>query len=144
MSTITRNAGGASAYFHPHNRTTQAFNDHVAFSSDDHDVSRKEWLLVTDELLRIRNLKDDWDGEGTEAPHPALVDGAITLAEYLRGKGNSPPIRVHASVNSTVYFEWHTELGYREIEVVSPVEAESRFVCKGTDKTEVMFLYRQS
>lgn len=144
MSTITRQAGGASAYSRPAYPTFQAFDDHGLFGPDDQDAAGQDWSSVIDELLRIRTLDDDWDGEGTEAPHPALVDGAITLAQTLQARGVTPPDRVHAGVNATVYFEWHTPLGYREIEVVSPVEAECRFVRKGSDETEVVYLSRQS
>src|SRR5262249_1596214 len=75
------------------------------------------WSQLIDELLRIRNLEDNWDGEGTEAPHPALVHGAITLAQTLEARGHPPADRAIASVNGTIYFEWHTPLGYHEIEV---------------------------
>jgi hypothetical protein len=114
------------------------------FGPDDPEAPTREWSSVIDELLRIRTLEDDWDGEGTEAPHPALVDRAITLAQYLQAKGDTPPDRVHASVNATVYFEWHTPLGYCEIEVVSPMKVECRGVRKGSDETEVLHLSFQS
>jgi hypothetical protein len=90
------------------------------------------WNVLIDELLRIRNLDHDWDGEGTEAPDPMLVDGAITLAHRLKLQGYPPADRVHASVNGTVYFEWHTlPFGYQEIEVTSPVDTEVRCVPRG-------------
>lgn len=118
----------------------------VAGTDPGEDVLAKihAWANVIDELLRIRNLEDDWDGEGTIAPNPALVDGAITLAQNLRDQGDLPPQRVHASVNATVYFEWHMPEGYREIEVLSPVQAECRFVRKGTNTTDVVSMSRQS
>jgi hypothetical protein len=102
------------------------------------------WDRLIDELLRIRNLSDDWDGEGSEAPDPALVDGAITLAQTLQAGGDSPAERVLASVNGTIYFEWHTPLGYREVEVTSPLDAESRFVRTGSNEVEVVRLSRRS
>jgi hypothetical protein len=144
MMTISGSAGGASAYSRTGYPAYSRLDDVVALRSNDGDSSFRQWSSTIDELLRIRTLKDDWDGEGTEAPHSALVDGAITLAQYLQSKGNIPPDRVHAGVNATVYFEWHTPLGYREIEIVSPVEAECRFVRKGYDQTEVVYLSRQS
>jgi hypothetical protein len=76
-------------------------------------------------------------------PHPALVDGAIKLAQYFQACGVAAPDRIHASVNGTVYFEWHTPLGYREVEVLSPVEAEGRWVAKGATETEVFQLVLQ-
>ena len=87
------------------------------------------WVHLVDELKRIRTLKDDWDGEGTEAPPVSLVDAAITLAQKLEANGYPPADRVIASVNGTIYFEWHAPGGYQEIEVTSPVHAEFRTVC---------------
>lgn len=102
------------------------------------------WDQLIDELLRIRHLEDDWDGEGTEAPHPALVDGAIALAQCLQAMGKQPADRIHAGVNGTVYFEWHMPLGYLEIEITSPVDAEGRWVRTGADQAEVFRLSRRS
>jgi hypothetical protein len=99
---------------------------------------------LIDELLRIRNLEDDWDGEGTEAPHPALVDRAVTLAQSLEASGHQPADRVIAGVNGTVYFEWHTPLGYQEIEVTSPLDAECRWVPKGSAVAVVFALTRRT
>lgn len=144
MTTYTRSAGGASAYSRTSFSTFQPLDDLSGFGPDNQENPARGWSPVIDELLRIRTLEDDWDGEGTEAPHPALVDGAITLAQTLRDKGGTPPDRVHVSVNATVYFEWHTSLGYTEIEVVSPVEAECRSVRKGSNATDVVYLSRQS
>jgi hypothetical protein len=97
-------------------------------------------MQLIDELLRIRNLKDDWDGEGTEAPHPNLVDAAIILAQNLAASGFPPAERVIASVNGTIYFEWYTPLGYEEIEVMSPLDAEYRCVQKNSNETTVVGL----
>ena len=113
-------------------------------NSEHEETSAQTWQLLLDELLRIRNLKDDWDGEGTEAPHPALVDGAITLAQYLQANGGPPADRVIAGVNGTIFFEWHTPLGYQEIEVTSPMDAECRWLRKGSDVAEVVHLSRRS
>lgn len=143
MTTITRLAGGASAYSRTSYSAFQPLDESGVFGPDNQESPVRGWSPVIDELLRIRNLEDDWDGDGTEAPHPALVDGAITLTQYLQVKGIMPPDRVHASVNATVYFEWHTPLGYTEIEVASPVEAECRSVRKGSETTNVVYLSRQ-
>ncbi len=113
-------------------------------NSEPAEAPTQSWSLLLDELFRIRNLKDDWDGEGTEALHPALVDGAITLAQHLQAKGVPPADRVLAGVNGTIYFEWHMALGYQEIEVTSPMDAECRWVPKGSDVTEVINLSRRS
>lgn len=144
MSTFTESARGASAYTYSDYPRFQPLDESGFFRSDDVDTPTTAWSRVVDELLRIRNMENNWDGEGTDAPHPALVDGAITLAKTLQAKGVPPSTRVHVSVNGTIYFEWHTPLGYGEIEVFSPVDAECRWVRKGADKTEVVVLSCQS
>jgi hypothetical protein len=83
-------------------------------------------------LLAIRGLDDDWDGQGAEAPPPALVDAAITLAQTLEARGLTPPHRVIAGVDGTVSFEWISCSDYLEIEVMSPDYAEYRFVRSGS------------
>lgn len=143
MTTTSHLAGGASAYSRSSCLTSQPLDERGVFGLDDQESPDRNWSPVIDELLRIRNFKDDWDGEGTDAPHPALVDGAITLAQDFQAKGVAPPDRIHASVNATVYFEWHGPLGYTEIEVVSPVEAECRSIQKGSNITEVVYLSSQ-
>jgi hypothetical protein len=89
------------------------------------------WKDVIARLQRIRHLKDNWDGEGSVAPSTDLVDGAIAFARDRQVNKRLPPDRVIASVNGTVYFEWYSFLGYCEIEVTSPMEAEYRWIFKG-------------
>lgn len=130
MSGVIQSARGASAFTQP-NRS---------FFSTKAEGIPHSWTPLIDELLRIRNLNDDWDGEGTEAPHPHLVDAAILLAQNLAARSFSPAERVIASGNGTIYFEWHTPRGYQEIEVLSPLDAVSRFVPKDSNETTVVRL----
>ena len=102
------------------------------------------WSKSFDELHRIRDLRNDWDGEGSEAPPPGLVDGAVTLAQWLESEGTPSPERILAGQNGTIYFEWHSQSGYVEIEVTSARDAEYRWVPKDTDATKVMALSRRS
>lgn len=124
--------------------TFQPFEDIGSYGADKEEDRERAWEATIDELLRIRKLEDDWDGEGTLAPNSALVDGAINLAMKLRAQRMSAPDRVHASVNETLYFEWHDADGYLEIEVVSPVDAECRVLPKGSNTAEVYYLSCQS
>ncbi len=63
------------------------------FGNSEHEETPAQiWSPLIDELLRIRTLKDDWDGEGTEAPHPALVDGAIAWLNTSKRRGFHPRI----------------------------------------------------
>lgn len=141
MITMNRCANGASAYPRTYRLPRHIFTIRSAFSSSDRDSAEQKWWSIIDELLRVRNLKDNWDGEGALAPPPELVDSAITLAKTLKDNGVPPPDRVHASVNATVYFEWYNPLGYGEIEVVSPVDAQCRFVHNDSGSTEVVSLF---
>jgi hypothetical protein len=86
------------------------------------------WGRIIDELARIRQLRDGWDGEGSPAPPPALVDGAAALARRLKAANVQAPDRVAAGVNATVTLEWFTPQGYMEAEVTSPAEATLRWV----------------
>ncbi|MCX7701186.1 MAG: hypothetical protein N2039_09935 [Gemmataceae bacterium] len=142
MSLVTQSARGASAFtLADPPWSASGIGDAPFYSKIDDDYAHT-WPQLIDELHRIRQLEDNWDGEGTEAPPPGLVDGAIRLAQYLKTRGYPPADRVLASVNGTVYFEWHNPLGYGELEVMSPLEAEWRWVPKGSDATTVVRLTR--
>jgi hypothetical protein len=143
MTTVLKDAH-AAAFFSQADPIRSRFLDEIGFFGPIAESSNVQWKDRIDDLLRIRSLTDDWDGEGTIAPHPSLVDGAITLCQTLQSKGSAPPDRVHAGVNETVFLEWHTPAGYQEIEVLSPVEAECRSVPRGSDSVQVCRLVRFS
>jgi len=67
------------------------------------EPSARSWKNCVDELLRIRNFQDDWDGEGSPAPSIEVVDGAMKLARTLDARGVVPAHRVAASVNGTIH-----------------------------------------
>jgi hypothetical protein len=140
---MTRAARGASAYTRADDGAPWAVSEiSLPPVAGANDAASAAWRRLIDELLRIRNLRDGWDGEGTPAPHPSLVDGAIRWAQDFKAIGVSPADRVIAGVNGTVYFEWHAPL-YQEIEVTSPIDAEWRRVRKGSDLAEVGRLSRR-
>ncbi len=83
------------------------------------------WNDRIDDLLDIRRLTDDWDGLGAPAPKPRLVDSAIMLAGWMRGRGVLPPARIVPGLTGTVLFEWQPGPGdYVEVEVTEPFTAE--------------------
>ncbi|MBY0231034.1 MAG: hypothetical protein K2W96_17245 [Gemmataceae bacterium] len=141
MTQIIQDARGAAAF-----HTPEDFRDRVGDTTrnvvDGKAAIRSAWDALIDELLSIRGYKDDWDGEGSQAPHPALVDAALKLALALKGNGSVPADRVVAGVNATVTFEWFAPEGYTEIEVSSPLDAEMRRIVRGADKAEVYRLVR--
>lgn len=99
------------------------------------------WKEVIDELLAIRCLPDDWDGQGSPAPATVLVDRAIALACNLRARGIGAPHRAIAGVSGTVFFEWHDHDGYREIEVSSPDRADYTLIRKGSETPDKSFSF---
>lgn len=82
------------------------------------------WSQRMNELLAIRALDEDWDGQGAKAPSTVLLDSAVQLAELLRQRGIDPPCRIVPGVNGTVIFEWQQDATYREMEVIQPGRAE--------------------
>jgi hypothetical protein len=101
------------------------------------------WARLIDDLSAVRGLSDDWDGQGADAPPPAVVDYAVTLARAFQAIGLSPADRAIAGANGTVLFEWHRPAGYLEIEVTGPDQAEGRSVPMGSEAAEVFTLSRR-
>jgi hypothetical protein len=98
----------------------------------------ESWADVTNRLIGMESLQNDWDGEGSVAPDRGGVAGAIKLASALQAKSTPVADRVTAGVNGTICFEWHTADCYQEIEVSSPVDAQFRRIPKDSHTAEVM------
>ncbi|WP_439622862.1 hypothetical protein [Gemmata sp.] len=131
---------GATAFTRLDAYPTRAL-DSSSLTAVDHSAPLlPTWGKLIDSVLDIHNLRDDWDGEGSEAPAPGAVDGALHLAMALRDRQERPADRVVPSVNGTVYFEWHLPDAYREIEVTGPSRAEVRIVQKGSDAVEAFVI----
>jgi hypothetical protein len=92
---------------------------------------RRRWAEVVDQLLAARHLPDDWDGQGSVAPEPAVVDRAISFALSKEEDGCTPPDFAIPTVNGTVVFEWHGLSEYVEFEVVSPDQIVRRTAPRG-------------
>ena len=89
-------------------------------------------------ILALYRLERDWDGEGSDPPDWDITEAALTLARWLRADGYRPPCFITASVNATIYFEWHFLNGdYMEIEVMTPDKAERRFVAAGAKEAVI-------
>jgi hypothetical protein len=94
----------------------------------------EEWRKCIDDLLAIRLLEDDWDGQGTEAPKPELVDSAIILAVLLRQKGVEPPCRTVQGVTGNVVLEWQWgQMATAEIEIIEPYLADVYVMVPGQE-----------
>ena len=67
----------------------------------------RAWDQVLQNLRMLRELEDDWDGLGAEAPPPELVDKAEVFLEVFRRRYPAlVPNRVLATPNASVQFEW--------------------------------------
>lgn len=80
------------------------------------------------DLDALKQLEDDWDGRGADAPSPAVIAGAVRLARSLRGLGAPAAGRVISSVDGEVIFEWHAPGQYCEIGVVTEDRADVRVI----------------
>ncbi len=87
---------------------------------------RNDWNNIIDELLRMRELQDDWDGEGSIAPQTALVDDLTSFAYWQKQRNELPPDWIVATVNGTICFEWYVDGFFREFEFVAPDVLEIR------------------
>jgi hypothetical protein len=136
MKTVFPDTFGASSFSGFNGSVHESLGETSSFFSE-HDPNFDEaWASTIDGLLWIRSLENNWDGEGSEAPLPTLVDTAILLSKEYQQLLISPPDRVHASVNATIYFEWFTPGQYYEIEIVSPVEIHLRIIKTGSEQCE--------
>jgi len=70
-----------------------------------------EWSTLRAKLSRWRNLPDDWDGEGADAPVDAVVDAADDLLRELILIDAPAPVATIAG-DGEVAFEWENEGGY--------------------------------
>lgn len=64
------------------------------------------WKHCIESILEIRSLEDGWDGQGTEAPTPEVVDSAMILAVMLRERNVRPPTSTVQGVCGDVCLEW--------------------------------------
>lgn len=144
MTAIMRSAQGASAYSQTEDYPTRPLDQRGLLVRDHGSPPSQAWPQLIDDLLALRHLEEDWDGQGAAAPHPSLVDGAIALAQDFQAKEMVPADRVIAGVNGTLFFEWHRPTEYMEIEMTAPNQAEVRRVRKGSPVTEVFTLSRRS
>lgn len=136
MSAILTKARGASAYDREEWCAAEIVTN-AAYFVNQYSPEISALRKRLEELQAIQTLEDDWDGEGSAAPDAALTNGAISLLRSLQDRGEQPPDRIVAGVNGTIYFEWRTPSGYREIEVESPTSAEDRWIPEGTNSVTV-------
>lgn len=97
--------------------------------------SQRRWDSFIQSIDKMRWLRPNWDGPGTEGPTHTLVDSAIVLAKRLRDKHSPPPSRVAPGADGTVAMEWQTGGTYQQLEVSRPFVAELYIAPPGAPST---------
>ena len=116
---------GATAFIYPAAYQSPASAAPLTDGATGRYAPAAGWDAIIDKLLTFRTLEDDWDGDGTAAPGPALVDHAIITALSLRQSGYPPADWVVVDVNATIQFEWRfPPRGAYGVEVLSPDRVE--------------------
>jgi len=84
-----------------------------------------EWASVTESLIRLLSLNDDWDGEGSQSPSAEVVDSVVYLLQRLARKGfMPPPTRAAPLQGGGVIIEWQALDMQASVEVTSPFRFE--------------------
>lgn len=86
----------------------------------------KQWAMRIEDLLRIRLLRDNWDGEDAPAPAPEVIDSVLELFPLLRTQAElPPPNRIVPSREGGIVIEWQFDPDhYLEAECSEPYRAE--------------------
>jgi hypothetical protein len=85
-----------------------------------------EWQRLVDEVLRLHDLEDDWDGDGAAAPDHQCVDAAMRWVLEMASAGEDavPPTRISVTPAGELLVLWQTNSEYLEAEIVSPTEVD--------------------
>jgi hypothetical protein len=90
------------------------------------------WEPAVQKMVALKNLGDDWDGQGARTPTEEILASAIGLAYTLRAQGVDPPSRVVPGPEGSVIFEWQSADGsYTEVEIVGWLAAEVMLIEPG-------------
>lgn len=110
----------------------------ILMSGKDQDIEKK-WRNSIDCLLRLRNIGDDWDGEGSIAPFPEIIDSAIKLiqADDLVRKTLPPPDRITPRRDGQVGLEWFIGQMYLSVRIFAPGAA--RCMCRAPGQKDEFF-----
>jgi len=84
-----------------------------------------QWNQITADLLRLRQLEDDWDGQGASAPAPDNVESALEWVRQMRSFTQAiPPSQVVPGVTGEVLLVWQRESFFLEAEICQPGRVE--------------------
>jgi hypothetical protein len=80
---------------------------------------------IEDELLRLRELPADWDGQGSLAPQSTNVDQAIAwVREMRRWPRALPPTAAVPGTSGEVILEWRGDSYYLAAEISDGTRVE--------------------
>jgi hypothetical protein len=95
-------------------------------------VIETKWHQINDELARIRELKDDWDGQGASAPVVENVEAAVKWLREMRSYPQAiPPSQIVPGVTGEVLFVWQKHAFFLEAEISKPNQVEWTLAVSG-------------
>lgn len=97
------------------------------------------WKQCLDTIMAIRELEADWDGQGTEAPTPEVVDSALILAVMLRERKVRPPSWTVQGVRGDICLEWQWwDQTTLDLDISEPYEATLTLLPTGSQGRQWM------
>lgn len=88
-------------------------------------IGQDRWSQLLGELIRFRELEEDWDGQGASTPERANLESAMSWVSHMRGDDKAkPPSRVVAGVAGEVYLVWQESGFLLEAEISKPDQVE--------------------
>lgn len=117
----TRQISGETWTPQPNCADTRELEGTALYNSD---VSR-QWQKLLKRMTEIRELRNDWDGEGALAPNQMAVKSVNDLLALLRETAQTPPTRIAPAFDGAIVVEWQLPDGlYRSAEIRSAYVAE--------------------
>ena len=84
-----------------------------------------QWDRIVGDLLRLRELSDDWDGQGSRALDATNVDRALAWVEDMRQwPGALPPSSVAPGTQGELVLEWRGDAFHLAAEISDPSQVE--------------------
>ncbi len=77
-----------------------------------------ETYQTIDILRRLRQLPDNWDGEGAVAFKECAIENSISIVQFIASQ-HLPDPDVSPNPHGTVAMEWENDYGYAYVEVGS-------------------------
>ena len=120
MKTLRKRKSDTTAFSFS-NDPTSVVPPATVFEGD--QIIDPKWDDLLETLLSFREYSDDWDGMGSVAPEPGVLESAIALAKKLRDSGHPAPDGVGPTVDGTICFDTGP-FPVECLEVMTPSHAE--------------------